>query len=147
MADVTTQPQKGLFGSKAPAPMPDVSDIRADINNVNTRVRLSEERYNDLRKKLQFLEQSDLTFQKKVLGEIKMVQADVTALKRDLGETKNRLVLLIKELQLTAKQSDIQTLQKYMDMWQPVKWVQADQVVKIVREELEKLAEEEPKSD
>jgi 5-bromo-4-chloroindolyl phosphate hydrolysis protein len=144
MADApAAAPPKGLFGQKAPPVQPDVSDVRADINNLNTRIRLSEERFNDQRKKLQFLEQSQIEFQKKALGEIKMVQSDITALKRDLSETKSRLVLLIKELQLTAKQSDIQVLQKYMDMWQPVKWVQVDQVQRIVREELEKMAKEE----
>lgn len=137
------QPQKGLFGPKAAAPGPDMSDVRSDINSVNTRVRLNEERFGDLRKKIQFLEQAQMSFQKKVLGEIKMVQGDITALKRDLGETKNRLVLLIKELQLTAKKSDIDVLQKYLDMWQPVKWVQVDQVGRIVREELEKMARDE----
>jgi hypothetical protein len=32
-------------------------------------------------------------------------------------------------------------------MWQPVKWVQVDQVQRIVREELEKLAKEEPEAE
>jgi hypothetical protein len=142
MPDAPPAQAKGLFGPKPVATGPDLSSVLNDINSVNTRVRLNEERFGDLRKKIQFLEQAQLSFQKKVLGEIKMVQGDITSLKRDLGETKNRLVLLIKELQLTAKKSDIDVLQKYLDMWQPVKWVQVDQVGRIVREELEKMARE-----
>ncbi len=131
-------PRPGLFGTKpAPAPTFDASEVQSDLNSLSTRLRVGEERYSDLRRKLAFIEQQSLAGQKKILSEFKHMTSEQTELKRSMVELQNRMVLLIKELQLMAKKSDVDVLRKYLDLWEPVKFVNADQVERMIKEALE----------
>ncbi|MBI4450628.1 hypothetical protein HY642_01520 [Candidatus Woesearchaeota archaeon] len=130
--------KKGLFGSKpAPAPSADISGMQDVVNNLSTRVRVSEERYADLRDKLQFLEQNMLGNHKKALGQIKEVTAELSEMQRAIREIENKLVLVIKELQLTAKKEDVDVIRKYADILKPLQFVTVHQAEAIARDAVE----------
>jgi hypothetical protein len=131
-------PKTGLFGQKQASPAFDPSELQNDMNALSARLRIGEERYNDLRRQLQFIEQQSLGNHKKVVGEIKLMSGEMTEMKHSIGELQNRMILLTKELQLMAKKSDVEVLRKYLDFWEPVKFVNSDQVEKILKEELDK---------
>ena len=97
---------------------------------------MNEERFSELRKKMQFIEQSMLSQQKKLAREIKAITSDITDSKKSLTEIKNKIALIIKEIQLSASREDMEVLKKYLDMWQPVKFVTETQVEKIIQEKL-----------
>ncbi len=123
----------------------DIGPLQQDINSLSSRLRMEEERYSDLRRRLQFVENQMLQNQKRSSGDIKGVHEDISEMKRGMTEIQNRLVMLIKELQLTARKQDLEVLQKYIDMWNPVNFVSAVHCRKIVAEELAKLtAKKEP---
>ena len=62
--------RKGFFGGAkpAPGPSPEVTGLSEQINGLAARIRVSEERFNELRKKLLFIEQNMLTNHKKLLN-------------------------------------------------------------------------------
>lgn len=142
MAEGVAVPKTGLFGQKVAAPPVDIAPLQQDINALSTRIRINEERFNDLRRKLQFLEQQAMSNQKKLSAEFKLVQGDVLEAKRRMGELENKIVMLIKELQLTSKKQDVDVLRRYLDMWDPVKFMTENQVKQILRRELENMKEE-----
>ena len=141
-----TPAKKGLFASKAAAPAPDISGLIDQVNAVSARVRIGEERYGDLRKKMLVVEQNMLTNHKKAMTEIKALQSDLLELKRTLQTVEDRIITIIKEIRLTARKEDIDVLRRYMDLWDPVKFITHQQVEKIIDEKLGKHEEEKPPS-
>ena len=133
MAQLFTKPKKPL-----PGPPSLDTGVSPDVIKLSSRIRISEERYGDLRKKLQLIEQNLLSFQKKTVKDIKDVDSDINDLKRMLHEVESKMVLLIKELQLLARKEDVDIIKKYVDYWTPIKFVTATQVEKMIREELGK---------
>ncbi|MEM4239636.1 MAG: hypothetical protein QXM31_01100 [Candidatus Woesearchaeota archaeon] len=132
-------PKKGLFGTPkpAPAPAPEITGLSEQINALAARMRVSEERFNELRKKLFFIEQNMLSNHKKALSEIKSSNEEIDELRHRLDEVGERVVTIIKELRLTARKSDMDVMKRYIELWDPVKFVTADFAEKIAREIVE----------
>jgi hypothetical protein len=114
----------------------------SELTLLATRLRVSEERYADLRRKLQLIEQNMLAHQKKSLMDAKHGQTDLLELKKTVRVMEDRIILAIKELQLTARKEDVDVLKRYVEMWDPLRFVSNDQVERIVDEKLGKHTEE-----
>ena len=134
-------PKKGFFAPKA-EPMPDISGMTEQINAMAARVRIGEERYSELRKKLLLVEQNMLSNHKKAMTEIKTLQTDLMEMKRTIQAVEDRIITIIKELRLTARKEDIDVMKRYLDLWDPVKFVTHEQVDKLIDEKLGKPEEE-----
>jgi len=142
MADTPGDAKKGsgLFGGGKPHPSPEgasVSFLSQEISSLSTRLRVLEERNSNMRKKQELVEQSMLSGRKKVSEEVSLVRDEIDEIKRTLVEVENRIIMLIKELRLTAKKEDVDTMTKYIEMWEPVNFVTQNQVEKIIREILD----------
>ena len=140
MADEVLANERKEFGDKLHRFEPEPAQNEMTV--INTRLRVSEERYTDLRRKMQLIEQNMLTNQKKAQSELKTIQSDVLEIKRQLREMQDRLVMAIKEIQLTARKEDVDVMKRYVEMWDPVRFATVEQVEKIVDEKLGKHHEE-----
>ena len=142
------EPKKGLFGGKAPAPVsPGPSMVEEDMNKLAARLKISEERYNELRRKIMLIEQNMINNHKKSLNEIKVLNSEITDLNSKITEIQDRILLIIKELKLTAKKEDVDVMKKYVELWNPMRFVTKDQVEKIVQEILSGNEETEKESE
>ncbi len=132
-------PKKGIFGGAKPAPMPapEITGIIEQINGLAARIRVSEERFNELRKKVLFIEQNMLANHRKALGEIKESNSEIDELRHKVAEIEDRVITVVKELRLTARKSDIDVMKRYIELWDPVKFVTADYAEKIARDVVE----------
>lgn len=131
---------KGLFGKPAAASdtaSPELSAISEGLNQVSRRLRMIEDRYTNMRKKLQLIERNMLTNQKKIIIEVKIVDSEIKDMKHSLLEMQGRILMIIKELKSSAKKQDVDVLNKYISLWEPVKFVTANQVERMIREILE----------
>lgn len=104
------------------------------MNALTGRLRMNEERYGELRKKLLLVEQNMLSHHKKAMSEVRSLQSDLTELKRTLISVEDKIITIIKELQLTARKEDVGVLKRYMEYWDPVKFVTVDQMEKMIDE-------------
>lgn len=138
--------KRGLFAKPAPVPQADTGAFNEQLNSLSSRVRLSEERYGELRRKLVVIEQNILGHQKKSATEIKTINAEISELKHMISEVEDRILTIIKELKLTAKREDIDVMKKYVELWNPVKFVSVDHVEKIVEEALRRRQSDSEKS-
>jgi chromosome segregation ATPase len=131
--------KKGFFGGAkpSPGPTPEFTGLAEQINGLAARIRVSEERFNELRKKLLFIEQNMLTNHRKLLGDLKQSNSEIDELRHKLEEVEERVITVIKELRMTARKSDIDVLKRYIELWDPVKFVTADYAEKIAREVVE----------
>jgi len=139
----TWENKPSLFRSKqASAGMMADQPVRDELNSLSTRLRLSEERYIDLRRKLQLIEQNMLANHKRAMTEVKNAISDIMAMRKTIDEIENKVILAIKELQLTAKKEDVDVIRKYFELWSPVSFATINQVEKMIKEAFEEQKEQ-----
>ena len=127
-----------LFGKKpAVAPLGPSPELAKTVTTVSRRVRMLEERYENLRKKVQLLEENLLDAQKKLFAEIRTTTDDVLSFKEKMKDMQSKILMMINEIHLLAKKEDVEVMKKYVELWEPVKFVTRTQVEKIVHEMLD----------
>lgn len=109
------------------------SVLSTQINNTGRRLRLLEERYQNLRKKSQLSENNLLEISKRFNIEAKNLTMEIGDIKRELSDLKEKLRTMIGELMDTAKKNDLTLLSKYLELWEPMQFVTEKDVVEIVK--------------
>lgn len=130
----------GLFGGGAKGLKPEgpsVAFLSDEIINISTRLRVLEERSSNVKKKQRLVEQNMISNRKKYSDEIEILKEEIDEMKRTMREVENKIILIIKEIRMTAKKEDVDSLKKYVELWEPVKFVTQNQVESIVREFME----------
>ena len=117
---------------------PDINSIMEQINTVSRRLRVLEERNSNIDKRIQLIEENMLSSHRSINTEIKTTAAEVNDLKKEINAIKETLKLVIQELRECAKKEDVKVLEKYINLWEPVKFVTLNQVEDIVREIMKK---------
>jgi len=130
-----SQKKSGLFSHKLPPPI--AQPPSNQMNELIRRMRILEERYTNLQTRSQLTEQNMLSRNRSFSTEIKAIISDIHEIKREIEEIKNRILMIIKELQTSARKDD---LERYVNMWEPIKFVTQDEVEEIVKEILAKYA-------
>jgi len=128
----------GLFGKKEPEQIgPDINQAMMEVGAIGRRLRILEERYNNLRKKSQVTDQHLLNHTKKTVSDFKDTNEDIMEVKRSIEDIKEKMILIIKELKITAKKEEIQVLQKYIQFWEPVNFITRNEVEKMIEDAFE----------
>ena len=121
----------------APTPREQKLDPSTEqLNTLAARLRMNEERDGEMRKKIIMLEQNMLSNHKRAMSEIKLLQAEMIDLKRTIQAVEDKIIMIIKELRMTSRKEDIDVLRKYVELWDPVRFVTREQVEKVVEEKL-----------
>ena len=68
---------------------------------------------------------------------VKLLTDEVSELKSQLSEIKDEMKLIISELKATAKKEDVEMLDKYINLWEPLNFVTQRDVDIIVKRALE----------
>ena len=137
-----SQPAEQKKVSSLP-PGPDMRDVISHMNSVTRRLRVLEERYTNLGSKNQLTDQNMLSHSKKTYTEIKDINLEITAIKSELARLKDTIRLIVADLRDCARREDIEVLEKYLKLWEPVRFVTQSQVERIVRDVLESAGKDE----
>lgn len=97
--------------------------IRQSVNDVERRLRVLEERYANLRKKIQITDQNMLDHQSHITKELRVATETVNNLKFQIEEIAEKMAIFNSEFASLAKKRDVKILEKYLDMWQPMNFV------------------------
>lgn len=129
----------GLFGSKAPKAEtgPSIGFLADEVTTLSTRLKILEERSSNIKKKQQLIEQNMLSHRKKGVEEVELLKDEIDEMKRTIREIENKVIMIIKEIRMTAKKEDITVLKRYFELWEPVNFVTQNQVENIVRDIIE----------
>ncbi len=123
-----------LFGKKpAPPPAPAV-----DFTQINNRLNLVENKTTNLNKKFEVLEKNMLDNFKKINTNLQSFDSELLDVKRQLNSLSQKLDLIIKELKMTAGKDELNTLKKYLDLWNPSRFITREEVEKIIKEKPQK---------
>ena len=131
-------PPSDMFGPKKPLSVPN-TNVTEDIGSINRRLKLMEERYTNLRNKFQVTEQNMLSKNKSFFTDIKAINLELTEIRKEIGELKDRIVMLIRDMESFAKKENVDMLRKYIDLWNPIKFVTHEEVEEIIKEVIDRM--------
>lgn len=94
--------------------------VSSQFEEIMRRLRLLEERYSALRKKTQFTEQNMLKDAKDIFIEIKTLNETISDLKNEMTYLNEKIVKIETEIDSSVNKSELNTLSKYIEMWQPM---------------------------
>ncbi|MEM4336968.1 MAG: hypothetical protein QXG86_03110 [Candidatus Woesearchaeota archaeon] len=135
MNDGTLKGGSELFAAKKEG-LPPV-DVVAEINNINRTIKVIEDKYSNLRKKVQLEEENSLSTHKKIFEELKIINSDIIDIKHEIEDIKEKILLIIKELRSSIKVEEFEELKKYIELWEPMNFVTRGEVKKIVEKAME----------
>jgi hypothetical protein len=131
----------GLFGGGAKPAVPgahaNLNEITTNISNISRRVRVIEERHVSLRERLNVTDKNMLGSARKLRDEMKASVEQVKDVWKEVESIKDDIKLIIKDLQTCAKQQDLNVLEKYVQMWEPIKYVSRSEVSRMIKEQVE----------
>ena len=71
---------------------------------------------------------------KRIDKEIKTINEDIKEIRREMEDINGKIGQIAREMQIFAKKDEVKTLQKYVMMWEPIKFVTEKQVEEIVKD-------------
>jgi hypothetical protein len=110
---------------------------------INSKINNLEEKSNLLREKLFALDETFFALEEKFNKEISLVKEDVKQIKEGTERLSESINGILRELTNLARKEEVIFLEKTVKMWDPLKFVKSDEVMDIVKEEIEKHKEEE----
>ncbi len=96
-------------------------------------LRTMEERFTNINRKLDVIESNFLAQQKKANKDFLLAESDLIEMKKELSSFQYKLTLLAKEFSLSAKKSDLDTLRKYVEYWQPLDFIRRDEAERFIQ--------------
>ncbi len=127
----------GLFGGQKKKDGPDLTGINEELNNISRKIRLIEDHNSNFQKKYTVSEQNLVSRNKRLSNEIKAINTEMLELRHLIDTLDNKLLLIIKELKLCAKKEKVELLTRYINLWEPIKFVTRREVERIVEEIIE----------
>jgi len=130
------QPKPGLFGKPPQQPLAQ-GEFSEQVTTALRRLRVLEERYSTLHRKTQVYEQNSLVKNKKFDTDIKAINEDLREFKREVTEMKDKMLMIVSELQSCAKREEVEILKKYLNLWEPLNFVTRNELKKILDDVVE----------
>jgi len=115
-----------------------VGDISAVFNEFSTKLRDIETRHDMLKERLLLLSQSFLRHEERIMKELSLMREDTKESRMDIDRMKENLQSLIRDSADFARRDELMVLEKYMKMWEPLKFVKEDDVKKMINDRLKK---------
>lgn len=135
------------FGHSQQQPeMPDFSSVTTDVNTLSRRLRLLEEGFTNIRRFSQVSEENMIAKNKHFSAEIKTMSSDIIEIRKEMQEVRDKLMLVIRELQSVARKEEVKVLEKYINLWNPIKFVTQNEIEAIINEVLDKKNKVETKN-
>lgn len=130
------QPQVPSQKTAAPNAL-DMKNVNDQIANITRRLKLLEERLIAVKSKSSMLEENEMSEKKHIDKEIKDLSTQIKDVKMSVSQTRDDVLLIIKELQTLAKKDKVDMLEKYIEIWSPINYVSQNEVVKLVKDIVE----------
>lgn len=121
------------FFGKPPEPKKE-DHSSSQFAETSRRLRMVEESLSNLRKKVELDEENNLRDHKKKTTDLQTLYKEIDGLKDEQSKFKNEMLKMVKEFQTLAKKEDVQVLQKYIELWEPLKYATIPQVERMIKE-------------
>ena len=116
----------------------DVGEISALLAEFNTKIKDIEERHDMLKERLLLLSQSFLKTEERAGKELAILREEFKEMRLDLDRIKENVQQIIRDSSEFARRDELKILERYMKIWEPLKFVKEDDVKKMINEKLKK---------
>ena len=103
-----------------------------------TKVKDLDEKHEILKEKMLLLSQSFIKQEDRVSKEISFLRDDIREIMIELEKIKEGVQHIIKEADGFARKEEIQTIERYVKIWDPLKMVNEDDVKRMIEEAIKK---------
>lgn len=117
-------------------------DVPREIATLHRTLRTIEDKLDNLRRKVQVIEKNMLDSDKKLFSDMKLNASEVSDMKHELEDFKDKMRLIVKELKLSATKEEFAVLQKYMSYFEPLNFVTKKDLDRQIDYKLEEKARE-----
>jgi hypothetical protein len=126
-------------GADQPSESTQISNMISDLDR---RLRILEERYGNLRKKIQLTDQNMIESERSFGKEIRGFGSDMLELKRSIVDFDEKVVIFGGEMDNVAQKTDLKILEKYLAMWDPGMFVTRKELREYLKSRNIKLIED-----
>ena len=127
----------GFFGHSQQQP-DELGSVASDMNTLSRRLKMLEEGFTNLRRFFQVTEENMIAKNKHYSAEIKTVSSDIVEIRKEVQELRDKFERIVKELQAVARRDEVKVLEKYINLWNPLKFVGQNEIEGIINEVLDK---------
>jgi len=116
VADAEVQDKQQDANNSKNAEYTQIANIISDLDR---RLRILEERYGNLRKKIQLTDQNMIDAERSFGKELRGFNQEILELKRSVVDFDEKVVIFSGEMDITAQKTDLKILEKYLALWDP----------------------------
>lgn len=110
-----------------PKPALEMQELQKKVSNLivdlSSRIRLLEERTENLRSHTDLIDKSLIEKHKTVISEIRSIEDGQRALRADMDMLKDVVERLTRRLDAFASKEEVKVLERYIELWQPLNFV------------------------
>lgn len=81
------------------------------------------------------------------MNQIKTAQEDIMRVKQRVQNVEDTLLKITKEFRMVARKEDIDVIKRYVELWDPVKFVTLEQVERMINQALNHAPETTPEAE
>lgn len=121
--------------------MPDneVNEISALLSEFNTKIVDIESKYELLRERMLISNESFLKTRDNINKEIRIIKDDIREIKAEIEKIKEMAQHIISETEGFARKEELRILERYIKLWEPLKFVKAEEVQRMIDDALQNL--------
>ncbi|MCF7866081.1 hypothetical protein K9L67_00570 [Candidatus Woesearchaeota archaeon] len=112
----------------------EIQSLNKTLSEISSNLRILEDRYYNLRKKIQLTDQALLDTQRSFFKEKRILGDDLIQTKMVVQELSEQIDLMRLEIVDAVKQKDFKVLEKYLDLWDPMQFVTRKEVDDLIEE-------------
>lgn len=101
--------------------------------NYSEQIKVLEERFRNVDRKTEVIEDNILSVNKRQNVEIRTLMARLLESQKELDMVKKRMVEMANDMHNFARKEAVDTLKKYVEYWEPIKFVTNKEVEELVK--------------
>lgn len=104
------------------------------VTELSRRLRILEDRYAILRRKGQLGDENLLDTEKELAKRMDRMEDELAELHRLLVDIDDKLDRFVEQVKLAAPRQDVLILKKYIEMWDPVRYVTREEAQRLLKQ-------------
>ena len=112
----------------------EMSSLSAMLSNFSTRINDTEEKQNMITEKLSLISQTLLKNSERIAKEMTIVSDEMSEIKNEMDKLKESVQILLEQSGEFARKQELQVVEKYMKIWEPMKFATIDDVRKMIND-------------
>ncbi len=117
----------------------DFNEISGMLSEFNTKIVDLEGRYELLKERMLVSNESFIKTRDNLSKDIRVIKDDIREIRSEIDRIKEMVQHVISDTAGFARREELRILERYMKLWEPLKFVKAEEVKRMIDDALENL--------